>query len=209
MPYYKRKTSFLRRALSGLFRPRKSEREELGTPPTPIESTPSSNLEAKKESYATDEGLPKPPSEMMDDIRRRQQTGVSTRKPRGGDQIFVKTVRETVHGIGSFVREKVTKGWKGGQSFYDTEHGSALLACGCVVKSRDEYGGMCHTCNKPACPNHLHQCLECHIQICSVHMKAIGEYEFCLKCYKKAEFEVGEGYDTWDEYEPPPKSFLD
>ena len=165
--------------------------------------------EPEEQPHAPDPGLPKHPSDMMDDIRRRHKTGIPTRTKKGQEEVFKKTVRETIYGVGSFIVEKVTMGVKGGQKFSDTEHGSVSLVCGCVVNSKNEMAGPCSICNGSPCKNHFYNCFECHRPVCIVHMRNIEDKELCIECYEMFRYEVEELTDTWDtDPTPAPEGFF-
>lgn len=147
----------------------------------------------------------KDPLQMLEEIKRKKQEGISTRRPQE-DDVYTKTYRETIDGIGTFVREKVTKGWASGQRFSDTETKSFTAGCGCLLSSAKELGGICAVCNKPVCKNHLIQCFECHRPICSVHMRNIEDKPFCIRCFHEIEHKLTEETDQWLlDQEPPPK----
>lgn len=156
-----------------------------------------------------DEGLPKRPSDMMDDIRRKQKSGISTRAPRGGSDVLTTIVRETIYGVGSFIKEKISKGWEKGRQFSDEEHGSIALRCGCIVRENIEIGGICQICKEPSCKNHIHQCGQCHKSICSMDMRKFQEQMVCIPCYQMIEYELREKTDKWAlDPQPPPEGFL-
>lgn len=181
---------------------------ETGLLEKPTEHEREPEPEPKEQPIAPDPGLPKHPSDMMDDIRRGK-TGIPTRTKKGKEDVFTKTIRETIHGVGSFIKEKVIMGVKGGQRFSEIEHASVALVCGCVVNSKNEMAGPCSICNGSPCKNHFYNCFECHHPVCIVHMKRIEDKELCIRCYEMFRYQIEELTDTWEtDQTPPPEGFL-
>ena len=185
-----------------------------------LKDTPEPDREPRRprarEDYKTrdygldeDEGLPKRPSDMMDDIRRSQKGGISTRRPKGGMDVFTKTIRVTIPGAISFVQKKISKGWKKGQRFYDEESVSIPLRCGCIIRDDTEIGGICLICDQPSCKQHTYQCSNCNRQICNHDMRKFQEQTVCKECYELIKYELEEKTDTWAlDSQKPPESFL-
>jgi hypothetical protein len=121
------------------------------------------------------------PMEMLADLLRRDKEGISTRKPKQ-DDIYSKSHKQRVEGLGEFENHRTTKGWRGEERFSEVVDSGFIAECGCILDSKNELGGSCYECNRVVCKKHILQCFKCNKLICNEDAWSLDGKPHCYDC---------------------------
>lgn len=149
------------------------------------------------------------PQEMSDDERRdylRRMESESTAASPGQSHMSEEIITDTIIGGESTPREILRHGVdERGMRVRHEDKVSNVLACGCLIHSNTEIGGICVAiCGGQVCKNHLLQCFNCRRNVCAPHTRSIDDKPWCLRCYEEYKHQLEELTSQWGVKSPLP-----